>query len=107
MSSDREATALAMRMLSAVPVGSDEQWAAALLAVDALAALLYAASPCGNDRGMTWVRSVAACLCDPQFDVAEMIGQAVAAGQSPMSGPPKSRPRRWLRLRAWSRLRWR
>ena len=80
MDSLGEATSMATRMLGALSVGSDEEWAASLLAVDALAALLYAGSPRGNGLGMKWVQSVCGTLCDPQFDVAEAIRQAVAAG---------------------------
>lgn len=72
-----QASTLAMHMLNAKPVGSDEDWAATLLAGSALGALLFAASGCGNSQGMTWVRSVAATLCDPQYNVPQAIRRVV------------------------------
>ncbi|BCI90626.1 hypothetical protein LAUMK7_01586 [Mycobacterium kansasii] len=75
-----DAASLASRMRNARPAGSDELWLAGLLAVDGLAALLFAGSPRGNGAGMRWVRSVAALLCDPQYDVSQAIRQAVDGG---------------------------
>ncbi|GAB4662168.1 hypothetical protein MOKP64_44920 [Mycobacterium avium subsp. hominissuis] len=75
-----EAASLASRMLNTRPTPSDEQWLAGLLAVEGLAALLFAGSPCGNGGGMAWVRSVAAVLRDPQYDVSQAIWRAVQGG---------------------------
>jgi hypothetical protein len=87
LSSVGEATSMAMRMLGSVSFGSDQEWAASLLAVDALAALLYVGSPCGNGLGMEWVQSVCESLCDAQLDVTAAIRKAVAGARtSPAAG---------------------
>lgn len=75
-----DAGALALRMLNALPVSSDKDWAATLLASDVLGALLFAGSRCGNGLGMTWVRSVAVTLRDPQYDVSQAIWRTVVGG---------------------------